>query len=211
MSTPALIFRDASAVPPALDAVLVEFQPRTTVNPRGLVVRSRAEITSGVVELAEADWKLGVDLGFTIPSGTEVLVQPNWQLTVKPPDGTTMSGDVRWTGGIERDAAHPLLIVGQVGGTRIEATTISARAGATLAWDGAAGVARATPAAELELARFVNIDDHDALIDRPRHGHEDADVVQVIFDPVDDLEAWRGRHVQGENQQGQAADPQSDK
>jgi hypothetical protein len=151
------IFRDTSVVPPALDAVLIEFQPRTTVNPRGLVVRSRAEITSGVVELAEADWKLGVNLGFTIPSGTEVLVQPNWQLTVKPPDGTTMSGDVRWTGGIERDSTHPLLIIGQVGGTRIEATAISARAGATLTWDGAAGVARATPAAELELrgARFV--------------------------------------------------------
>jgi hypothetical protein len=130
------LFLDSLAVPPKLDALLIELEPKTTINPKGVLLRFNANITSGVLELAERDWNLTLNLGFTIPSGTEIIFQPNGQVTIQPPDNTTASGKIRWSAGIKRDPEHPMLLLGQSGGSRVQVQEISVFAEGTFAWKG---------------------------------------------------------------------------
>ena len=67
--------------------------------------------------------------------------------------------------------------------------------------DGGKRVSRPRPLSEFGLAGLVDVDDDDTLIDSAGHRHSDADVVQIILDAIDELEAWACSDVQGKHGQ----------
>ncbi len=125
---------DTTVSPPVLDVYFVEVQANTAVNPRGLSIRIAESFTfEQDVVFQEDDYKLEAGFDSEVQVGTEIIIQPNDQVTVIPPSGQ-FKGDafVKFTGGSE--TGDPYIILGQPGASRMEARQFVVRVGAGIAW-----------------------------------------------------------------------------
>jgi hypothetical protein len=128
---------DGSAVPPKLDLVLLAVTPKTDISPKGLMAALRSDFNTGVMSFGADDWKVEVDLGFTLPFTSSLIIQPTG-LTFNPPSPAgTYSGDATVKFIADRTgAATPYTLLGQPGGSRLEVRKFEVDLGAGFKWDG---------------------------------------------------------------------------
>jgi len=131
-------FFDPAAVPPSLDLLVLTVAPKTDVNPKGLIVALRSDINTGTFSFGQDDWKIETALGFTLPFQSSLVIQPSG-LTFNPPaPGGTFAGDLTMKLSADRSAASEgYVLIGQPGGSRLEARTFELDLGARFSWDGA--------------------------------------------------------------------------
>ncbi|HEX8117690.1 MAG TPA: DUF6603 domain-containing protein, partial [Pyrinomonadaceae bacterium] len=130
---PALL--DTSKPAHVLDFIFLELTPKLDVTPKGLLLKViqpfRVETGQPYVE---DDWQARATGNAQLPTGTQVILQPNEAVTIIPPSGV-VEGDLmfEWAGGHANGT--PYVILGQPGASRLEAKQLIVRAGAGLAWN----------------------------------------------------------------------------
>lgn len=131
-SVPAIF--DQTTTPPVLDLIYLEATPRTDLSPKGLefLLLDKVSVDSDGYSLE--DWTIRFVLNTDLGSGVRALIQPDGKITFLPPAGE-LKGEafLEWIAGA-RDG-EPYLILGQPGGSRLEARQLSIRAGVGFAWD----------------------------------------------------------------------------
>jgi hypothetical protein len=130
---PAIV--DTSVAPPDLDIVVVEVAAKTDVSPRGLTARAAERLRIDDTPFSGDDWKFEIAFETDALAGTEVVIQPNDRITFVPPSGE-LRGDVGVTFTAGTPGGQPYVILGQAGGSRLEARQLIARGGVGFAWDG---------------------------------------------------------------------------
>ena len=133
---------DNSGPTPVLDALFLEIRPRTDLNPRGISVKIADHLSlEGSKTFAQDDWSIKLILDTQLNVGVEMTIQANEKVSFKPAPGSQLQGDAKleWTGG--NASGTPYLILGQPGGSRLEAAQLTARTGVGFAWNAATGTA----------------------------------------------------------------------
>ena len=130
-------FFDATAVPPKLDVVIVDVAPRTDLTPKGLGVGLRSEFDTGTIRFQRDDWSVELELGFTLPFTSSILIQPTGITFVPPAPASTFAGSVTTRVIADRTgAADGYVLIGQPGGSRLEVRRAQLEVGGAFRWDG---------------------------------------------------------------------------
>jgi hypothetical protein len=133
------VFFDAAASPPALDIVVVQIVPNTTVTPKGLSIRLRSDFNTGTIEFAQDDWKVQVEIGLKLPFTTEVVIQPTGLTFVPPAASGSTAGSLTTRFIADRsNATDGYVLLGQPGGSRLEVRKFTLELGGDFTWDGTA-------------------------------------------------------------------------
>jgi uncharacterized protein DUF6603 len=98
--------------------------------------------------LSPPTWTATVGLTGRLPAGTGGEIRPPFDVSLRPPSGSLSAG---LTVGVTAAPPSPFLLLGTVGGTRLEFASASLQAGVTAAFDTGTGAATATPTAEGEV------------------------------------------------------------
>lgn len=146
---------DDSGAQPELDLLLAKVEPRTDLSPIGIELIIDEPIGGGINRTFTFG-KSSLEVAFSSALGvdTSLVIQPNGAFTIKPPasSGLTVEGDtfVKW---IAKDdtVGNPLLLIGSVDASRLEAMELSAFAGAGLVWDVVAKEATANVNIEMAI------------------------------------------------------------
>jgi hypothetical protein len=123
---------------PVLDLLFAEVKPNTGIG-GGLVIDLTQKISVDVTPFQQDDFQLRAILNAPLDPGVEVTITPDDGVTFAPaPGGARVEGDlmIEFIGGSA--TGTPYLILGQAGGSRLEAQQLVARAGAGFAWSSAA-------------------------------------------------------------------------
>lgn len=148
-------FYDRGQTPPVLDVVVaearavggaLEITPRATVGEDLQYQDADAGVTAhAILKLHAAD-------------GARLTLHPDGSLDFEAPAQATTSGDLQLALAYAAPSGgEPVLLFGQQGGPRIEATKTSVAFAGTLAWDATRGLSTAQPAfaAKVEGGNFV--------------------------------------------------------
>lgn len=124
---------DPAAVPPALDMIYLEAKPKTNIDPKGLEVTLLDKIIVESDEFGMDDWQVKLTMNANLGQGVRIVIQPNGNVEFFPPSGT-IEGEatLEWIAGNKN--GEPNVILGEAGGSRLEAKQISAKTGAGFAW-----------------------------------------------------------------------------
>ncbi len=134
---------DQTGPVPVLDLVILEIEPKLDVNPRGLHIRIVEPIQPNVAQIyARDDWQVTTTLNIQFHQGMEIILQPDDSVTMKPPGGEVVQGniEVEWTAG--KPGGTPYLLLGEPGGSRLDAKQLVVGAKMTLVWDLASNSAK---------------------------------------------------------------------
>jgi hypothetical protein len=134
---------DTTGAVPVLDVLFFELSPKADVNPPGLVLNIAHKLgVDNALPFSQDDWQFRLVLATQLSVGTQIVFQPTDDVTFIPPAATRVEGDLflEWTGGTPSGEAY--LILGEPGGSRLQAQQLVARAGVGLAWDSANNRAR---------------------------------------------------------------------
>jgi hypothetical protein len=149
---PAIV--DTSVSPHALDIVVVEVSAKTDVSPPGLSVRPADRLQVDDTPLSGDDWKFEIKFEGDLGAGTEIVIQPNDRIAFVPPSGE-LAGDVGVQFAAGTPSGMPYVILGQAGGSRLEARQLIARAGIGFAWDGSKATGDARIGGEVKNGKLV--------------------------------------------------------
>jgi hypothetical protein len=130
-----------------LTSSLLTVQANPASSPPGLVATLIDEIGSGLdLTLPLTDtWSLRVQVQGAIVAGIGATLTPPANLALLPPSGSLdglLQMDLAAQGA---DAAQPLILLGETGGSRLQTDAITLGAGMTLHWNAPAGPAVAEP------------------------------------------------------------------
>jgi hypothetical protein len=128
---------DATGPAPVLDVVFLEIRPK--LDEKALTLRIAHPLDVDTAQpWVQDDWQLKVLLNTKLDIGVEVVIRPDDGVTLTPVGTTPVQGDLalEWTGG--KPDGPPYLILGEPGGSRVEAKQLVARAGVGFAWNAAA-------------------------------------------------------------------------
>lgn len=130
---------DTSGPAPVLDVIFLEIIPKLDENPKGLILRIAhpLEIDSNA-SFSQDDWQVKLIMNTHLDVGVEIVIKPDDGVSLKPVSNTPVQGDlaVEFTAGTPDGT--PYLILGEPGGSRLEAKQFIARAGVGFAWNAAA-------------------------------------------------------------------------
>ncbi|NBQ69134.1 MAG: hypothetical protein EBU46_09985, partial [Nitrosomonadaceae bacterium] len=87
-------FFDDTSPTPILEAVIFQLRPRTDLNPNGLSLSIRQNLSPGKIEFAADDLKVILDLQATLPFGAELVIQPPATFTFHTSAADTVSGSL---------------------------------------------------------------------------------------------------------------------
>lgn len=156
---------DTSVMPPILDVYFVEISPKTDIDPKGLRIGIADTFKlDNSAPFVQEDWQVEFQFNGQLAVGTDIIFQPNDQITFIPPTGN-VQGDaiIKWTGG--QATGDPYLILGQAGGSRVELQQLSARAGVGFAWNGNHANGEFVLGAELRNGKvFIGMEDGDGFL-----------------------------------------------
>ncbi len=140
------VLLDETTTPPTLDAIFVELSPKTNVDPKGLALALKTQLSTGTLAFQQQDVKGELKLDFQLPFDTELVVQPNGNISVKPPDAAdVISGQLELKLTAARTApAEPFVLFGQSGSSRLEVAEASLGFNPRLVWDATAAQATGT-------------------------------------------------------------------
>jgi len=128
-------FQPATATRPlTLRVLLFSLRPKLDIAPPGIELFQELSLADGFsvgFPFFFKGWSVEVAGKGAIQAGLSLLIQPPSQLTVKPPTGS-FTGEF-WLRLIGRaaDSSHPFVILGQAGGSRLQATSVSGALGST--------------------------------------------------------------------------------
>jgi hypothetical protein len=137
------VLLDETTSPPRLDAIFFEISPKTDINPKGLALDLKTQLTSGLMTFQQQDWKGEFKLDFQLPFDTQLVIQPDGNISFKPPEAAdVISGqlDLKVTAA-RTSPSEPFVLLGQAGGSRLEIAEASLGVSPRLTWDAAAGQA----------------------------------------------------------------------
>ena len=137
-----------------LTTPLVDVQANPATSPPGLI--ATFQVPSGdaldlTLPLGET-WSVRVQAQGALTASIAATLTPPASLTLLPPAGTLdglLQVDLAAAGA---DAAHPLVLVGETGGSRLQAASVSFGAGVTFHWDSTSGRAIAEPQVQAAIA-----------------------------------------------------------
>jgi hypothetical protein len=127
---------DTSGPLPVLDMLFLELQAKTDISPPGLVLTFADSIKiDAAVPYVQDDWRLRFVGSAAFDPGVQIVLSPDDGITLVPVTPARIEGDtfVEWTGG--NSAGTPTVLVGEPGGSRLEARQLVVRAGVGLAWN----------------------------------------------------------------------------
>lgn len=150
---PAIV--DTGVSPPVLDAVVAEISADTTTNPRGLSIRFNDTISfGGDPSFDGGGWTLRLEIGTAIAPDFTITIRPDGTVSVTQPAGSAAGRSALvFTAGSPGGEAFTIL--GQAGGSRIEAREFEARLEALLQAGGGGTQGELTVGAEVRGGRIV--------------------------------------------------------
>ena len=159
LGLPVLLRPDGPGVPPVLEAFAVDLRPTTTGAPPGLelsVVLPGSIDTTIDVPISPPTWTGSVRLKGALRVGTTGALRPPLAIELAPPaPPTELTGSATIT--VQGQAAEPIVLLGQAGGSRLEIARASLEGGVTLRWNAGAGraVAEVSAAGRITGSRLV--------------------------------------------------------
>jgi hypothetical protein len=153
--------------PIAIDSGLLSIDASTS--PPGLLAKLHYDLPAGLnVTLPLSSlWSVHVQVQGAFKAGLEALVVPPSKITLKPAVGT-LSGllqtDLVAKGS---DSNHPIIIIGEAGGSRLQVDSVSLGAALPVKWDAASASASAEPAVTMALTKgkaVIDISQADSFI-----------------------------------------------
>jgi hypothetical protein len=137
---------------PLLEAYLLGFTVDDTVTPTGLVVSVRfpgSESFTRSYPLSDP-WTIEVDATASFAEDLSAAIAPPFAATLKPPSGTV---DATVTAGLHATppAGTPVVLIGDPGGTRLQADKAAFDVGFSVTWDPADNQATGEPTLSLTL------------------------------------------------------------
>jgi hypothetical protein len=136
-----------------LTASLLSVQANPAASPPGLLATLRYPIDTGLdLTLPLTDmWSVRVQAQGALVAGIAATLTPPASFTLLPPTGT-LDGLLQMDLVAEGpDAAHPLILLGETGGSRLQTDSFTFGAGITFSWDSGSGKAIAEPQVELAV------------------------------------------------------------
>jgi hypothetical protein len=183
--------------PISLDSPFVSVQANTATNPPGLTATLKPGIPGGfnLTLPLTGVWSVHLSTQGDVPGGLKATIVPTASVTLHPPAALNaqLESDLVATG---PDASHPVIILGETGGSRLQADSFTFGTGVGITWDPGTSTASADPMVQLAVQGGK------AVIDMSQADGFLADVLSgVHVEAGFDLAAtWRldtGLHIQG--------------
>ena len=142
-----------SATGDSLSVFLLTLGVASSTNPPGLSATFGATLPSGLdLTLPLSDtWSIHVQAKAALASGLQVTITPPANVTLRPPSGTVnglLQADIIAQGA---DASHPIIIIGQTGGSRLQTDSFTFGMGVKITWDSGSGTATAEPTVQIAI------------------------------------------------------------
>src|SRR6266403_2785588 len=138
--------------PVSLESSILSLQPNTLTSPPGVKATLSVTLPGGVdLTLPIAGvWSVHLSATGTIAGGLEVTVVPPFDVTLHPLAALNaqLEMDLVAQG---PDAAHPIIIFGQTGGSRLQTNSFKFGAGIRITFDSSSGTATAEPLVKIEI------------------------------------------------------------
>jgi hypothetical protein len=150
---PAIV--DTGVVPPVLDAVVAEISADTSASPPGLLIRFNDTIGfGGTPSFDGGGWTIRLELSTAIEPDFEIRIRPDGGVSATRPSGSAAGRSALvFTAG--SPAGEPYTVVGQAGGSRIEARQFEARLEALLQAGGGSAAGEISVSADVRGGRIV--------------------------------------------------------
>lgn len=126
---------------------LFSIQANPASNPPGLIASLSYDLPENFtfsLPLGSV-WSIGVDVKANVTAGLQATIVPPANINLAPPSGTVsgqLESDLTGKG---TDATHPVIIIGQTGGSRLQADSLKFGVGIKITWQTSANVATAEP------------------------------------------------------------------
>jgi hypothetical protein len=143
----------STTAPAAMSSGLLDIEANPASHPPGLLATLRDDLPSGfnLTLPLGALWSVSMQVNGSFSAGLAATVVPPSNVNLKPPSATL-------TGLLETDlsakapdADHPIILIGQTGGSNLQASSILFGAGMSATWDSNSGSAVAEPLVRFEV------------------------------------------------------------
>ena len=134
------VIEDTVGESPVLDAVFVEAKPQSTGTASSIeltVVNPMPPLSLEKIDIG--DLTVEFELELPLPVNTKLVIGSDDSVRLIPPDGAPLEADLSAKVTAGKKDGTPYLLIGEAGGSRLEAKELSASAGVGLGWDPAAG------------------------------------------------------------------------
>jgi hypothetical protein len=145
----------AAGPPLSLDSSFVSLQVNTASSPPGLTATLESDVPGGFdLTLPLSDvWSVHITTTATLSGGLAATIVPPASVTVKPLAALNaqLESDLTAQG---QDSTHPIIILGQTGGSRMQADSFTFGMGLSVTWDfNALGTATVEPHIKAQITK----------------------------------------------------------
>jgi hypothetical protein len=142
----------AAGPPPSLSSSFVSIQVNTASNPPGLTATLQTDLPGGfdlTLPLSSV-WSVHITTTATISGGLAATIVPPASVTLKPLAALNaqLESDLLAKG---PDSTHPIIILGQTGGSRMQTDSFTFGMGVTVTWDSTSGAATVEPQIKAQI------------------------------------------------------------
>lgn len=157
LSTSLQLLGVASAVatttpPPGVDSNLFSIQANPASNPPGVTATLKADLPGGfdLTFALSTLWSVHVSANATLQGGLQATLVPLANLTLHASAALNAQLEVDLVAQ-GPDAAHPIIILGQTGGSRLQTDSFTFGMGATITWDSSTNTATVEPLVKTQI------------------------------------------------------------
>lgn len=154
LGLPALIVPPGGGKPAVLDMFGAAFQLDSSTSPPGLHIDLRLPIATNftnTIALKPTNWVLKVSTSGTFNAGIAAQVTPPTRIALTPPSGT-LNGSLQAQLALKAaDANHPIVLLGQTGGSVLQADSIGFGVGAEVKWNSGTNKADVDPSVNFSI------------------------------------------------------------
>jgi hypothetical protein len=144
----------STAAPAAMTSALLDIQANPSTNPPGLSATLKDDLPAGfnlTLPLSSL-CSVRMQVNGTFAAGLTATIVPPSNVNLKPPTGTLNGLLEMELVAKGADSDHPIILIGQTGGSRIEAKSFTFSVKMTANWDAGSGTAVAEPSIAVRLA-----------------------------------------------------------
>lgn len=199
LGLPAELVPASGGQPATLDLFAVGLQVDSSVNPPGLRADLRLPVTTAnqfSFDLPPTSWTVNVQTTGTFAAGTDVQLAPPATINFSAPSAA-LAGQVQVQLALKgADAQHPVLLLGQTGGSRLTAASITFGSGINVTWDSSSNTVTADPSVTFAISGgqvVINTTGGDGFLTSVLAGAN----VQAAFDFGATWRADTGLHITG--------------
>ncbi len=186
-----------SAGPPiALTGSLIDIQANSATNPPGLLATLTESLPTGInlTLPVTSTWSVQLQVQGTFAANLQVTVTPPVGISAKPPSGSLSGALTMNLVATAPDASHPLIIVGETGGSYLGANSISLGAGLTVTATGS--TASVVPQVQFAVTKgtvFIDMSEADGFLSSVIGGTP----IQASFEIAATWQPDSGLHITG--------------